>query len=122
MTASASTGASHSDIPDGCVVDAGHNEVGSLKQGLRQHHLAAAYATAPCSGLGQQVPGMQPPTYWNGCACASAGPNGPTTTWDAVDFFHKPGGPLEFYTNGPFVMSNDAWIYTGSNDRVVPHC
>lgn len=50
------------------------------------------------------------------------GPNGPTTIWDAVGMYQTPGGPLVSYTPGPFVVSSDAWIYTGSNNPVVPHC
>ncbi len=50
------------------------------------------------------------------------GPNGPTTIWDAVDMYQALGGSLSIYGSGAYVVSSDAWIYTGSNNPVVPHC
>jgi hypothetical protein len=52
------------------------------------------------------------------------GPNGPTTIWDAVGTYQTPGGPVLTFADGGgvFVVSSDAWIYTGSNNPVVPHC
>jgi hypothetical protein len=54
---------------------------------------------------------------------AETGPFGPTTVWDAIDYFQEPGGTLTFYSPiPPYAVSSDAWINTGTNNPVAPPC
>lgn len=51
--------------------------------------------------------------------------NGPSvngsTIWDAVELYQVPGNSTVFAWGGA-VVSSDAWIYTGSDNPVVPKC
>ena len=84
---------------------------------MRSLRILAAIAVAATALV---WPGVYIECYLTGVSVT--GPNGPTTIWDVVGMYQTPGGPLAAYTPGPFVVPSDAWIYTGSNDPVVPHC
>jgi hypothetical protein len=53
---------------------------------------------------------------------AVTGPAGTTTIWDAIDVFRVPGGTTSAWDAGAFIVSSDAWIFTGSDNPIVPHC
>ncbi|MFE7562486.1 hypothetical protein [Kitasatospora sp. NPDC057500] len=50
-----------------------------------------------------------------------AGPWGSSAIWDRVGFYEWPGGGGAGFTYRELAVP-DAWVYTGSNDPVVPHC
>jgi hypothetical protein len=124
-------------LPTSAYATAPCSGVGTAIPGSTLHWNGCVYATAGLrarshSGTGP-VTGTEPilGTYPFGtkvyiyCYLTGAsvtGPNGPTTIWDAVSEFQPPGGAMNAYGPGPFAVSSDAWIYTGSNDPVVPHC
>ncbi|MER6360906.1 hypothetical protein [Kitasatospora sp. NPDC001527] len=52
---------------------------------------------------------------------AVQGPWGTSTVWDKVELYEWPGAGASGFTFRTLAVP-DAWVYTGSNDPVVPHC
>ena len=52
------------------------------------------------------------------------GPYGTTDIWDDIAGYIEPGQSIVtvFSNPGTYAVASDAWIYTGTNNPVVPHC
>ncbi|MFF0390376.1 hypothetical protein ACFYS8_17040 [Kitasatospora sp. NPDC004615] len=53
---------------------------------------------------------------------AVTGNYGPTTVWDAVGYYQRPGGPVEWFASYDHSVTTDAWIYTGTSQPVGTTC
>ncbi|MFJ1793080.1 hypothetical protein [Kitasatospora griseola] len=53
---------------------------------------------------------------------AVSGDYGSTTVWDGVGCYQRPGGPVEYFGTPNHAVATDAWIYTGNNNAIGPHC